>query len=110
MLTLLSEAIHETWLGSLLTAQRITGPPAAKKQKTKPAAAADKDEVAENGANGGDDNAEDKEDEEDGDAEDEDAADTAKTSGPAQAAAKAKGDDVPKEADLAEVEDDEDDE
>lgn len=76
-----------------------SGPPAAKKQKTKPAT----DEKATNG---------DKEDEEDEDEEEEEeeAEGTAKTSGPAAAAAKAKGDVVPKEADLAEIDDDEDEE
>lgn len=84
----------------------MIGPPAAKKQKTKPAAGDDAD-VAKNDANGDGDEEEEEEEVEEGD---EDAADTAKTSGPAEAAAKAKGGDVPKEADLAEVEDDKDDE
>jgi hypothetical protein len=68
-----------------------SAPPKAKKRKTAPVA--EEEGAEENGANG---------DDAEGD-EEEDAADTAETSGPAAAAAKAKGGDVPKESDLPEV-------
>jgi hypothetical protein len=67
--------------------------------------AKDEDVEKENDANG--DDAEDDDVEE---GEEEGDEDTAKTSGPAAAAAKVKGGDVPKESDLPEVADAEDEE
>lgn len=89
--------------------------PKAKRQKTK-ATAPEKDEegkeaeeeVAEAGEDAVDDNDEEAEAEADAD-EDEPAEATAKTGGPAEAAKKNKKDVVPKEDDLAEVEDAEND-
>lgn len=80
------------------------GPPAAKKRKTRPVpVAGDKEgEKAENGTKG--DKDQDEEEPAEGEGEEEEPVDTAKTSGPAEAAAKAKGADVPKESDLREVE------
>lgn len=71
-----------------------TVPPAAKKRKTDVPVVGD--EEVEKPANGT------KADQDNG--EEEQAADTAEKSAPAEAAAKAKGGDVPKESDLPEVE------